>query len=125
MGVIAIEAIKLHAYHGVYAEERKAGTTFQVDVYMETDTQLASRSDQLTDTLDYFSIYKLICEIMEEPCNLLETLCGKIGGEVLARFLTVESVKVKVSKLKPLAMEKCERTYVEMFFDRKDIYTGK
>lgn len=121
MGVIAIEAIKLHAYHGVYAEERKVGTTFEVDVYMETDTEVASKTDQLTDTLDYFSIYKLVCNILEDPCNLLETLCGKIGKQIIEEFPTVENVKVKVSKLKPLSMELCDRTYVEMFFDRKHI----
>jgi len=125
MGVIAIEAIKLYAYHGVYAEERKQGTTFQVDVYMETDTEAASKSDQLEDTLNYFSIYEMICKLMEEPCNLLERLCGQIGEEIIKRFPQVETVRVKVSKLKPLAMEKCARTYVEMVFDRKDIYSGK
>ncbi|MEL6252048.1 MAG: dihydroneopterin aldolase [Bacteroidota bacterium] len=121
MGVIAIEEIEVHAYHGVYEEERKRGTTFQVDVYMETDTRNAAKTDQLKDTLDYFSIYNLVLEILEVPSNLLEHLCEKIGSKILDDFSSVKSVKVRVSKLKPLAMEKCAKTYVEMFFDRKHI----
>lgn len=125
MGVIAIEEIEVHAYHGVYQKEREEGTTFRVDLYMETDIRKPGKTDQLEDTLDYFSVYKLVCEILEHPVNLLEHLCDKIGNRVLADFEAVENVQVRVSKLKPLAMEKCGRTFVEMFFDRKDILGGK
>ncbi|MEM6805256.1 MAG: dihydroneopterin aldolase [Bacteroidota bacterium] len=125
MGVIAIEEIEVHAYHGVYQKEREIGTTFRVDLYMKTDIRKPAKTDQLEDTLDYFSIYQLVCEILEHPVNLLEHLCDKIGNKVMTDFEAVENVRVRVSKLKPLGMEKCGRTYIEMFFDRKDILGGK
>ena len=121
MGVIAIEGIEVFAYHGVYEVEREKGNSYVVDVYMETDTLEAAQTDQLIDTIDYFEVYKLVLASMEDPVHLIERLVGKIGQQILIAFPPVRQVSVKVRKIRPLAMERCEQTYVEMKFDRSHL----
>lgn len=114
MATIAIEGIQLKGYHGVYPVERREGHTFQIDIYLTTDISKAARTDNLEDTTDYSSVYSLVVEEMEEPVNLLEHLASKIGKRILADFPQVESCRIKVSKLQPLSMDFCYRTFIEV-----------
>jgi dihydroneopterin aldolase len=113
---IAIEGVKLHAYHGVYPEERKKGTQFVVDVYIDTVGGITGKSDDLSHTIDYSEVYELILKVMSKPVNLLETLVETIGKGILENHPDAAKVKVRVSKEKPLAMDKCLRAYVEASF---------
>ena len=113
-GIISITGIKLKAYHGVYPIELKKGNDYIVDIWLTTDVAQAAVSDDLSTTVDYYPIYKLVLEIMSERANLLEYLSAKIARSILAEVEMVEKVKVKVRKLQPLAMENCEETSVEV-----------
>ncbi|MEO0471533.1 MAG: dihydroneopterin aldolase [Bacteroidota bacterium] len=116
---IALEGIELFAYHGVYERERIEGNPYIVDIYINTPLLPATQSDQLADTLDYQHVYKLIVDIMEQPVNLLEHLVSKIGQRLLAEFSLIRKVKVRVAKVKPLAMAHCRQTFVEMDFHQE------
>jgi 7,8-dihydroneopterin aldolase/epimerase/oxygenase len=78
----------------------------------------AANSDELGKTVDYQGIYELVLAIMAERVDLLETLTVQIGEEILRRFETVDEARVRVSKLRPLGMSQCQRTYVELKFER-------
>lgn len=112
--VIAVEGIQVHAYHGVYQNERTEGNLYIVDVYMQTDMEKAASTDELEDTLDYFQVYNRVLEIMAEPVHLLEHLCKKIGKDLLESSPKLQNVRCRVSKVQPHAMESCIQTYVEM-----------
>lgn len=116
--LIAVEGIQVHAYHGVYKNERTEGNLYIVDVYMETNMERAAASDELDDTLDYFKVYNQVLDIMAEPVHLLEHLCKKIGLDLMKSFQELESTRVRVSKVQPHAMESCIQTYVEMKIQR-------
>lgn len=121
MAVIAIEAIRVTANHGVYEAEILAGNTFIIDVYLDTSdaaAREAAATDALKDTLDYQAVYNLVLEEMNIRANLLETLACRIGNKILRTFPAVDSANIRVSKLKPLHLEACSRTYVEISFDR-------
>lgn len=120
MGIIAIESIEIFAYHGVYQIEREAGNRFFVDLYLETNLQKAAKSDNLDDTIDYFTVYKLVLDKMEDPANLLETLVFRIGPAILERFPQLQSAKVRVRKQSPHAMSHARETYVEEIFGREN-----
>jgi dihydroneopterin aldolase len=111
---IAIEGIKLFGYHGVYAEERKKGTQFVVDVYVHTEVNASVDSDDLSHTVDYQTIYDLVCETMAKPSSLLEKLAYQIASQVLNAFSHIDGVTVKVRKIKPLLMELCDEAFVEI-----------
>lgn len=111
---IAITGIRLHAYHGVYEQEKAVGNDYEVDVFMVVEVGKALASDHLDDTLDYFPVYKRVLAIMQERAHLIEYLAGRVVNEILAHFPQVETVKVRIGKIHPMAMPHCERTYVEM-----------
>lgn len=96
---ISLVGIVLYGYHGARPEERTLGQRFLVDVDLHTDLQLASRSDDLTNTVNYSEVYKIVEEIIGgDPVNLLETLAERIAKAVLARFSLVHETRVRVAK---------------------------
>ncbi len=118
LGTIAIEGIEVFGYHGVYPVEKRQGTHFQVDVYLKVSFEEIGLSDELVKTVDYQAVYEQVLSIMSEPVDLLETLCNRMGAEIMSSNEAIEGVKVKVSKLKPLGMPYCRLTYVEREFLR-------
>lgn len=119
MATIGIEGIEIRAYHGVYAEEKREGNDFVVDIWLETEISEAARTDTLGKTIDYAAVYQLVLDIMEEPVDLLETLVLKLGKSILAEFIAATSCKLRIRKLNPLGMPKCSSTYVAESFHRK------
>ncbi|HRB19555.1 MAG TPA: dihydroneopterin aldolase [Chitinophagales bacterium] len=51
---IGLEGMEFYAHHGVYAEERKIGGRYVVDVWVQTDASLAEKEDDLNGTINYF-----------------------------------------------------------------------
>jgi 7,8-dihydroneopterin aldolase/epimerase/oxygenase len=101
MSTISIEGMEFYAYHGCFAEEKIIGTRFIVDLFLETNTNSAEKTDNLIDTVNYFSVYQLVKSQMEIKSNLLEHLGRRIIDEVKKSFPEVSDVKVKVRKMNP------------------------
>lgn len=101
MGIISINNMEFYAFHGCFAEERRIGTRFRVDLAMQTDTSKAQQSDNINDTVNYLSVYHVVKTQMLDPSHLLECVADRIGTAVLCNFPSVESVQVTVSKLNP------------------------
>ena len=101
MGTIHIHTIRLYAYHGCLPEERKIGSDYAVDLKVGADLDLASKSDQLEDTVDYVEMHRIVREEMAIPSNLLEHVGKRIIDRVLDEMHAVSEVEVKVSKCNP------------------------
>ena len=101
MGVIEIEGMEFYAYHGHFAEEQVVGNRFIVDLSIITDCSKASKSDNLTDALNYLAVYQIIKEEMQIKSHLLEHVAGRILDRLYDGFVTIEKAKVKISKLNP------------------------
>jgi dihydroneopterin aldolase len=65
------------------------------------DLKKAVYSDELTDTLNYGTIYELVKEEMMMPSKLLEHVAGRIGQRIIDTFPQVEMVVVTVTKENP------------------------
>jgi dihydroneopterin aldolase len=117
MGLIAIEGIKLFAYHGYYAEEQIIGSEYLIDVYAEINSNLATKSDQLSDTLNYETIYRIVKVQMSNKSKLIETVAQRIIERIKSIFENVLSLKVRISKLNPPLGSVVSRTYFEIFED--------
>ncbi|MCZ2357725.1 MAG: dihydroneopterin aldolase [Bacteroidia bacterium] len=113
-GLIAIEGAEFYGFHGHFPQERSLGGKFVVDVYLTAPVIPASQTDSLQDTVDYVQIYSLIQATMSKPRKLLETLANEIGSNILQRFSTIKSVRIRVSKVQPPLQGICSRTYVEV-----------
>jgi 7,8-dihydroneopterin aldolase/epimerase/oxygenase len=101
MGKISIEGMEFFAYHGCFSEEQVIGTRFQVDMNIITNTEKAEISDNISDTVNYQTIYILIKDKMLEKSHLLEHLARKIIHTLKEHFPQIEKIDVKVSKLNP------------------------
>ena len=54
--MIFIKAVSVHAHHGVLDYEGEVGQRFIMDLELDTDIELASRSDRLSDTVSYANV---------------------------------------------------------------------
>jgi len=95
---IVLHGLQAHGYHGVHDHERRNGQLFVVDATLAVDTRAAARSDDLADTVDYSSLARELCEVVEgEPVSLLETLAGRLVAVCLADP-RVDAVDITVHK---------------------------
>jgi dihydroneopterin aldolase len=95
---ITIRGMLFLARHGVTLEERMEPQPFEVDVELRRDLSIASRSDELSDTIDYSGIFSLVARIVEgQSFRLIEALAGTIADAVLAAT-DARTVEVRVRK---------------------------
>ena len=94
---ISLDKLVFSGYHGLYAEEKKLGNTYIVDVLIDF-TAKKSIIDNLEQTIDYVQVYALIKKWMEIPTSLLETLVGNMADDILKEQLLAEKVMVKITK---------------------------
>lgn len=101
MSLIAVEGMTFRAYHGCMEEEQVIGNTFVVDLYIDTDTSLAEKSDNLEDTADYAEAYNIVKKEIEIPSKLLEHVARRIIEAIKNSFPEIETIEVKVAKMNP------------------------
>ena len=96
---ILLEGMQFYAYHGVNPEERILGQRFTVDVSLAVDLRRAGESDDLSDTVSYSEVYRMVRRIVEgEPRNLIEAVAEAIAGAILDHYPAVAQVAVTVRK---------------------------
>lgn len=86
MTTISIEGMEFFAYHGCFPEENIIGTRFVLDLYLETNTNEAEVSDELSKTVNYMEVYQIVKKQMSIKSNLLEHVGRRIIDEVKACF---------------------------------------
>ena len=100
-GIIELNGMEFHAFHGCLERERREGNLFIVDFHGETDLRKAAGSDALEDTVNYGEIYDIIKTEMATPSDLLEHVAGRIVHGIAARFPEFKEFSVRVSKKNP------------------------
>lgn len=101
MGIIAVEGIRLHAYHGCLEEEARIGTDYCVDVNVDYDYSKAASTDDLSDTVDYVVIYRIVKSQMAIRSKLIEHVAKRIYDEIIKVYPAINSLEVKVAKSNP------------------------
>ena len=97
---IRLYSIAIFAHHGVYEEELKNGSHFEIDLEVEVPDTLGTMTDLLSDALDYTKLYDAVLKVSEEKrYNLLEAFASDICTKIMRIFLNVISTGVKVRKL--------------------------
>ena len=97
--LINIKGIQGFGRHGVFDFEKIDEQEFLVDIQLQLDLSQASKSDQLTDTVDYGAISAIAREEIEgESVDLIERLAGRIADRIKNEFTKVESLSVTVHK---------------------------
>jgi 7,8-dihydroneopterin aldolase/epimerase/oxygenase len=101
MGLIALEGMSFHAYHGFYEEEQIMGNDYVLDVYITANTPMASVTDDLYQTVNYETVYEICKIVMRQRTKLLETIADRIVLGIKHQFSNIQEVKVRVRKLNP------------------------
>ncbi|MBS1576564.1 MAG: dihydroneopterin aldolase [Bacteroidetes bacterium] len=98
--MVELKHLRFYAFHGVYAEELKAGNEFEVDakISFKTNTNLITH---LHDTVNYARVYTIIRTLMEHHEPLLETVAMKIADEIHKEFPFIHSTEIRIVKLYP------------------------
>ena len=94
---ISLDKLVFFGYHGLYAEEKKLGNTYIIDVLIDF-TPKQSSINYLEQTIDYVQVYALIKKWMAIPTPLLETLVGNMADDILNTEVLAEKVMVKITK---------------------------
>lgn len=82
---ITLTGLRATGHHGVYAEERRDGQEFVVDLTLSVSTADAAASDDVADTVHYGELAERVAAVVTgEPVNLLERLAQRIADVVLA-----------------------------------------
>lgn len=99
MGKIFVEGIKIYAYHGCFKEETTIGTNFLVNVELDVDLTIPSKTDNILDTVNYQLVFQVIKEQMAVPSKLVEHVTQRCIDALFEKFSTIEKIKIKISKL--------------------------
>jgi len=101
MGTIKIKNIRVYAYHGCLIEEGKIGSDYRVDLTVKANLSKSAKTDNLSDTVDYVHLNKIVKEEMAVRSQLLEEVAKRIIDRSLDEIPLVKKVEVAVSKLNP------------------------
>lgn len=101
MGIIELEDMEFHAYHGHFKEEQVVGNAFKVNVRIKTDCTKAAISDDLNDALDYQLVYRIVKKEMMKPSHLLEHVVNRIMDALYNSFPEIVLLRVKLAKMNP------------------------
>ncbi len=116
MDRIIIRDLALRCIIGVNEQERREKQDVVINVVIEADLSGPAKTDNFDDTVDYRSIKKEICALVEvSQRNLIEALAGDVAALCL-RHRGVERVTVTVDK--PGALRFARSVAVEITRER-------
>ncbi|WP_040279581.1 dihydroneopterin aldolase [Psychroserpens damuponensis] len=119
MGIIKVENIRVFAHHGCLKEETKIGSNYRVDIEVKADLKTSAKTDELSDTVDYVLLNKIVKEEMQQPSKLLETVAKRILTRIFSEEKLVKKATVSVSKLNPPIGGDVDRVTIKMTERRK------
>ena len=100
--IIRLRNAKFYAHHGVLDSERANGGLFEIDAELTCDVTEAEMEDSLKKTIDYEKVYAFIKEIVSgKKFYLIESLAARISRSLIANFLMVQKVTIRVRKPSP------------------------
>jgi dihydroneopterin aldolase len=98
---IEVNGIKIYAFHGCLEEEARIGGNYLVDVMLNTNFLNAADMDDLTQTINYVDINKIVCEEMAIRSKLIEHVGQRIIKRIKKEIKNITYIKIKVTKICP------------------------
>ena len=99
---MTIELRDLHffAYHGLYAEEKKTGNEFEINLLV-TYNSITGTIKNLSETVNYSALYNILKSEMQKPRGLLETFVMEVAETIYAAFPFIKKVDLTITKIQP------------------------
>ena len=99
MITVELKNIRFHAYHGLYAEERKSGSDYEFNLSVSWEEK--KLITELGQTVNYARLHELVKEEMKTPRQLLETFLMEVAGKIHTEFPLVKEINMSLAKLNP------------------------
>ncbi len=114
-GRIFVDRLRLHAFHGHFAHERKYGQMFEIDLELVVDLAEAAAGDDLKATVDYGKVTAMTRQAFcGAPRTLVEAAALDVAQALLNAFTRIEQVRVRVAKVAPPIAEQLKAVGVEI-----------
>lgn len=98
---IEVNGIKIYAFHGCLPEEAEIGGHYRVDVMLNTNFSGAAESDDLSKTIDYVVVNKIVSEEMQIRSKLIEHVGQRIITRLKREIKNIDFLRIKVIKICP------------------------
>lgn len=98
---LSIRKIDCYSYHGCLPEEAIIGSRFRVDVDFRGDFSKAVSDDELSATIDYVEVHRIVRQQMEIRSKLIEHLAGRILNSLKSAFPMAQYITVHITKYNP------------------------
>ena len=98
MITIELKQLRFLAYHGLYAEERKTGNEFEINLSVSFQPSSGTITG-IADTVNYSSLYSLLKTEMQKPRHLLETLVMEVAEVIHVSFPQIKKIEISITKL--------------------------
>lgn len=98
MITIELKKLRFLAYHGLYAEERKTGNEFEINLSVSFQTSSGTITG-ISDTVNYSELYTLLKTEMQKPRHLLETFLMEVSEIIHVSFPQIKKIEISITKL--------------------------
>lgn len=98
---VEVNGIKCYAHHGCLDEEDKIGGNYIVDLKVTTDFLEAADNDDLSKTVDYVILNRIVKEEMAIRSKLIEHVGQRIFNRIHSEVNQIENLMVKIIKISP------------------------
>ena len=98
MLTIHLHDLKFYAHHGIYEEESRSGSNYEVNLDVKFEEPKKGFED-ISDTVNYEDLFAIVKKKMAVRANLIENVCESIIRNVQHQYKTVKEVSVTIYKL--------------------------
>ena len=103
MDFIRVKDIACYSHHGCMAEEAKIGQQYSVDVEIATNFSEAAKTDDLSQTIDYCDINRIVVEEMAIRSKLIEHVAQRILHRFKKELSGLHSAEIEIKKINKFA----------------------
>ncbi|MDX2196208.1 MAG: dihydroneopterin aldolase [Cytophagales bacterium] len=114
-GTISLQGLEFFAYHGFYSEERVIGNKYEIDLIIHADLQDSPITDELSGTINYEKLYKIVKKEVDIPSKLLENLGYRILNAIFTNFDAIIDATVTVAKHNPPVGGICHKAKITLY----------
>jgi len=100
---IFVDGIKFHGFHGLTRMEREVGVRLAVDVSVELDLERSGRADDVSSTVDYRRLHRVVVDLGRNSSHkLLESFAVAVLDALFLEFGHVDRITIRVRKETPV-----------------------
>ena len=101
MHKVSVIGIQAFSFHGCLDEEAKIGNEYIIDVELITDFKESAMQDDLSKTIDYVIVNRIVEEEMAIRSKLIETVGYRILARLKKETFMLEKASITIKKINP------------------------